>query len=143
MFLNFSYLLEKAAFEGNLIVNTNYLNFLICILFAFFLSCLIVFLYKLITTNQVYIDTVDKVSGFECGFASFSDSRSQFVVKFYFVCVFFLLFDLEVTLLFPLATYFFGVGVMNHFVFFQLSFYTFVLWLGIYLELKKGILEWS
>ena len=46
----------------------------------------------------------EKFSSFECGFHSFlGQNRSQFNVKFFIFGLVFLLFDLEITLIFPFA----------------------------------------
>lgn len=42
-----------------------------------------------------------KVSGYECGFDSFESARVPFSVQFFLVGILFLLFDLEISLLFP------------------------------------------
>jgi NADH-quinone oxidoreductase subunit A len=44
---------------------------------------------------------IDKLSSYECGFNSFGDARSKFEVKFYPVGILFIIFDLEITFLFP------------------------------------------
>ena len=43
----------------------------------------------------------EKISAYECGFDPFDDSRGQFDVQFYLVAILFIIFDLEVTFLFP------------------------------------------
>jgi NADH:ubiquinone oxidoreductase subunit 3 (subunit A) len=45
----------------------------------------------------------EKVSAYECGFDPFDDARSRFDVQFYLVAILFIIFDLEVTFLFPWA----------------------------------------
>jgi NADH:ubiquinone oxidoreductase subunit 3 (subunit A) len=44
---------------------------------------------------------VEKVSAYECGFDPFDDTRKTFDVRFYLVAILFLIFDLEVSFLFP------------------------------------------
>jgi len=43
----------------------------------------------------------EKVSAYECGFDPFSDTRQQFEVRFFLVAILFIIFDLEISLLFP------------------------------------------
>ena len=43
----------------------------------------------------------EKISAYECGFDPFEDARNRFDVRFYLVGILFVIFDLEVTFLFP------------------------------------------
>lgn len=129
-------------FNGYLYLNNNYFKLLICFFIAAILSFLIMFLYKLITSNTIYIDTLDKVSGFECGFVPYSESRSKFYIKFYLVAVIFLLFDLEIVLLFPLIPILLNTVIMNSIIFWIFILFIIMIWLGIYYEFKKNILDW-
>lgn len=43
----------------------------------------------------------EKLSSYECGFNPFGDARNKFEVRFYLVGVLFLIFDLELSFLFP------------------------------------------
>ena len=45
----------------------------------------------------------EKVSAYECGFDPFDDARARFDIRFYLVAILFIIFDLEVTFLFPWA----------------------------------------
>jgi NADH-quinone oxidoreductase subunit A len=45
----------------------------------------------------------EKLSAYECGFNAFDDARMKFDVRFYLVSILFIVFDLEVALLFPWA----------------------------------------
>ena len=45
----------------------------------------------------------EKLSAYECGFDPFDDARSRFDIRFYLVAILFIIFDLEVTFLFPWA----------------------------------------
>ena len=53
----------------------------------------------------------EKLSTYECGFNAFDDSRMKFDVRFYLVAILFIIFDLEVALLFPWAVSVGEVGV--------------------------------
>jgi NADH:ubiquinone oxidoreductase subunit 3 (subunit A) len=43
----------------------------------------------------------EKVSVYECGFDPFGDSRKVFEVRFFLVGILFIIFDLEISFLFP------------------------------------------
>lgn len=43
----------------------------------------------------------EKLSAYECGFDPFSNCRSEFNVHFYLIGILFIVFDLELILLFP------------------------------------------
>ena len=48
----------------------------------------------------------EKLSAYECGFNAFDDARMKFDVRFYLVAILFIIFDLEVSFLFPWAVVF-------------------------------------
>lgn len=50
---------------------------------------------------SVRVTDKEKVSAYECGFNPFEDARNQFDVRFYLVAILFIIFDLEVSFLFP------------------------------------------
>ena len=75
-----------------------YSGVLIFFLLGFILSIVIFLLsYMLVLKWQ----DPEKVSAYECGFDPFGDARSPFNVKFYLVALLFIVFDLEITFLFP------------------------------------------
>ena len=64
-----------------------------------FLISLIVFLLSYVLAKKS--SDAEKLSAYECGFQPFEDSRSKFDIKFYLVAILFIIFDLEVSYLFP------------------------------------------
>ena len=82
----------------------------------------------------------EKVSAFEAGFDAFDDARMRFDVRFYLVSILFIVFDLEVALLFPWAVAFRDVG---WFGFTAVMIFLGVLTIGFIYEWKKGALEWD
>jgi NADH-quinone oxidoreductase subunit A len=44
---------------------------------------------------------IQKISAYECGFNPFFDARIQFEVKFYLIGILFIIFDIEISFLFP------------------------------------------
>ncbi len=82
----------------------------------------------------------EKISTYECGFNAFDDSRMKFDVRFYLVAILFVIFDLEVALLFPLAVSLDMVGVYGWVV---AMLFLFELGVGLAYAWKKGALEWE
>jgi NADH-quinone oxidoreductase subunit A len=82
----------------------------------------------------------EKLSVYECGFNAFDDARMKFDVRFYLVAILFIIFDLEVTFLFPWAVTFGQVGVAG---FWAMMAFLAVLTIGFIYEWKKGALEWD
>jgi NADH-quinone oxidoreductase subunit A len=55
----------------------------------------------------------EKLSAYECGFNAFDDARMKFDVRFYLVAILFIIFDLEVSFLFPWAVAFAKIGLFG------------------------------
>ena len=82
----------------------------------------------------------EKLSSYECVFNPFSNSRSEFDVKFYLVAILFLIFDLEISFLFPFIV---CIDELNHVGFFTMYLFLAVLSVGFYYEWKKSALDWE
>jgi NADH-quinone oxidoreductase subunit A len=82
----------------------------------------------------------EKLSAYECGFNAFDDARMKFDVRFYLVAILFIIFDLEVTFLFPWAAVYGQLGVYG---FWSMMVFLAVLTVGFIYEWKKGALEWD
>jgi len=82
----------------------------------------------------------EKLSAYECGFNAFDDARMKFDVRFYLVAILFIIFDLEVSFLFPWAAAFGDLGVFG---FWSMMVFLAVLTIGFIYEWKKGALEWD
>ena len=82
----------------------------------------------------------EKVSPYECGFNPFEDARQKFQVKFYLVAILFLIFDLEVSFLFPWSVTLHKQGLIGYWTMF---IFLVILTIGFVYEWKKGALEWE
>src|SRR5437773_12458191 len=82
----------------------------------------------------------EKLSAYECGFNAFDDARMKFDVRFYLVAILFIIFDLEVTFLFPWAIVF---GELGAYGFWSMRVFLAVLTMGFAYEWQKGALEWD
>jgi len=82
----------------------------------------------------------EKLSAYECGFDAFTDARNKFDVRFYLVCLLFIIFDLEIAFLFPWAI---SLGDIGVFGFWSMIVFLGILTVGFIYEWKKGALEWE
>ena len=82
---------------------------------------------------------VEKVSPYECGFQPFQDARQEFDVRFYVVAILFIIFDLEVSYLFPWAVCLDTISISGYGC---MLIFLFILTLGFLYEWKKGALDW-
>lgn len=108
----------------------------IYLLFSFILSLAIVLIAMLLISRT---GDIEKLSAYECGFHPFDDSRSTFDVRFYLVAIVFIIFDLEITFLFPWSIYFEKLSILG---FMSMIFFISILLIGFIYEWKKGALEW-
>jgi NADH-quinone oxidoreductase subunit A len=82
----------------------------------------------------------EKLSAYECGFNAFGDARMKFDVRYYLVAILFIIFDLEMSFLFPWAVVFGDLGVYG---FWSMMVFLGVLTVGFIYEWRKGALEWD
>jgi NADH:ubiquinone oxidoreductase subunit 3 (subunit A) len=78
-----------------------FLSYVAILKYAFIclLLVLILFFLSFFLTPRLYDE--EKISIYECGFSPYGDTRIRFEVKFYLVGILFIIFDLELTFLFP------------------------------------------
>jgi NADH-quinone oxidoreductase subunit A len=82
----------------------------------------------------------EKLSQYECGFEPFDEAtRHPFDVHFYIVGILFLIFDVEVALLFPWVL---GLKSLNLFGFFTMGIFLIILTIGFFYEWHRGALIW-
>nr|BDL61459.1 NADH dehydrogenase subunit 3 [Indopinnixa haematosticta] len=83
----------------------------------------------------------EKNSPYECGFDPKGSARLPFSLRFFLIAVIFLIFDVEITLLLPIAPIFNLTNLMAWFL--TSSFFLVILLAGLYYEWKMGALNWS
>ncbi|MBN1378958.1 MAG: NADH-quinone oxidoreductase subunit A [Gammaproteobacteria bacterium] len=83
---------------------------------------------------------VKKNSAYECGFEAFEDSRIKFDVRFYLVAILFIIFDLEITFLFPWAV---ALKDLSAAAYVAMAVFVGILVIGFIYEWKKGALDWE
>lgn len=106
----------------------NYLSIFVFLVFSIALSAIIFFLSFVLSSK---LDDPEKLTIYECGFNPFNDARAEFNIKFYIVAILFLIFDLEISYLFPFIVC--VDFITTSAVFFMLLF-LFVLTIGFFYE---------
>nr|YP_009825418.1 NADH dehydrogenase subunit 3 [Malaza empyreus]QIU83233.1 NADH dehydrogenase subunit 3 [Malaza empyreus] len=83
----------------------------------------------------------EKCSPFECGFDPKSSARNPFSLHFFLITVIFLIFDVEIALIFPLISTF---KMVNFFIWTKTSFFFIIMLLiGLYHEWNQNMLNWT
>lgn len=82
----------------------------------------------------------EKVSSYECGFDPFDDSRSRFDIRFYLVSILFIVFDLEISFLFPWSV---CLESQTFWSIVSMIVFLTVLTVGFVYEWKKDALDWE
>jgi len=82
----------------------------------------------------------EKVSAYECGFDPFGSPRNLFDIHFYLVSILFIVFDLEITFLFPWVA---CLDLISNFGFVSMFIFLFILTAGLFYEWNLGVLRWK
>nr|YP_009725904.1 NADH dehydrogenase subunit 3 [Dianemobius furumagiensis]QHQ73101.1 NADH dehydrogenase subunit 3 [Dianemobius furumagiensis] len=114
-------------------------SFIIFSILLMTLSFLLIILSLLISKKSI-IDR-EKSSAFECGFNPKSNARLPFSLRFFMIAIIFLIFDIEITILFPMFISMNSLHPLNWFLSF--FFFMFILLLGLYHEWNQGMLNWT
>nr|YP_010883378.1 NADH dehydrogenase subunit 3 [Prophantis octoguttalis]WIK99894.1 NADH dehydrogenase subunit 3 [Prophantis octoguttalis] len=83
----------------------------------------------------------EKCSPFECGFDPKSSARIPFSLHFFLITVIFLIFDVEIALIFPIINLF---KLTNFIIWTKISFFfILILLLGLFHEWNQNMLNWT
>nr|YP_003587440.1 NADH dehydrogenase subunit 3 [Papilio maraho]ACN91367.1 NADH dehydrogenase subunit 3 [Papilio maraho] len=103
------------------------------------ISNILMFL-TIIMSKKSFMDR-EKNSPFECGFDPKSSARIPFSLHFFLITVIFLIFDVEIALIFPLILSF---NLVNFFSMMKISFFFLIMLLiGLYHEWNQNMLNWT
>uniref|UniRef100_A0AAU6PC22 NADH-ubiquinone oxidoreductase chain 3 n=1 Tax=Funkikonia zheana TaxID=3133676 RepID=A0AAU6PC22_9HEMI len=91
-------------------------------------------------SKKVFID-FQSSSPFECGFNSMSIKRLPFSIHFFLIAVIFLIFDVEIVIIFPIVIILMFSSIYCWF--YVISFFIFFLVFGLYHEWYNGVLTWT
>jgi len=112
-----------------------YRDLIIHIIFSGGLGFLIFFLsYILVYRSK----DIEKLSSYECGFDPFETPHTNFEVRYFLVALMFIVFDVEISFLFPWATLTVFVDYLS---LSSMLFFFFVLTLGYMYEWRKGAMD--
>ncbi len=140
---SFSHKLQRTKHEHKYYKKTviesvkEYLPILIFFVIAIGLAVIMLVIPFIVAKTRPY---KAKIAPYECGFAPFSEPRSQFNVSFYMVAILFIIFDLEIAFLFPWAIVLKQVGLYG---FVAMMIFLSLLLLGFIYEWVNGALEWD
>jgi len=84
--------------------------------------------------------TPEKLAPYECGMPPVGDARERQSVKFYMICMIFLLFDIEIAFLGPWVLALRDLGWPG---FFQIVVFFLILVVGYIYIWRKGVLDWG
>ena len=109
------------------------------VILLFFVPILALVLLLLNVFLAVHKPDAEKVSAYECGFLSIAEqTRSQFQIHFFLVALLFLVFDLEIVLLFPASVTLYQVSLYGFSIF---LIFTIILTVGFALEIGAGAIK--
>nr|QYC61933.1 NADH dehydrogenase subunit 3 [Guinardia delicatula] len=116
---------------------SEYLPVFILILFATFLSVLILSLSYILSVQN---PETEKLSSYECGFEPYEDARHKFSVNFYIVAILFIVFDIEAMYLFPWSISLSSLDIVG---FWSMIDFIIELGVGFVYVLYLGALDWE
>nr|QED57462.1 NADH dehydrogenase subunit 3 [Anthonomus rubi] len=104
----------------------------------FLLVCILILILNLISKKPFH--DREKSSPFECGFDPKNLARLPFSLQFFLITVIFVIFDVELTLLFPMILASKISNWMNFSI--TLNLFIIILLLGLFHEQAQGSLNW-
>nr|YP_001468380.1 NADH dehydrogenase subunit 3 [Culicoides arakawae]BAF80282.1 NADH dehydrogenase subunit 3 [Culicoides arakawae] len=112
---------------------------LILMIMILIIATMVMILASLISKKSFY--DREKMSPFECGFEPLNSARLPFSLRFFLIAIIFLIFDVEIALMFPMI---FSLKINSLFNWMLTSIiFISILILGLFHEWNQGALEWS
>nr|YP_010021630.1 NADH dehydrogenase subunit 3 [Matuta victor]QOL10571.1 NADH dehydrogenase subunit 3 [Matuta victor] len=102
--------------------------------------CHAIMLIASLLSKKTIIDR-EKNSPYECGFDPKNTARMPFSLQFFLIAVIFLIFDVEITLLLPIASIFLFTNIFSWII--TSILFLIILLLGLYYEWFQGALQWT
>jgi NADH:ubiquinone oxidoreductase subunit 3 (subunit A) len=131
-------LLQCRVFNNGTSFGQTFSNLLVFTTIIFVLCCVLAGVSYLASVTSA--QDVEKRSEYECGFAPFDGAtRQPFEIHFFLTGILFLIFDVELALLFPWV---FAASSSELLSFASMSAFILILSIGFYYEWKRGALIW-
>lgn len=118
-------------------MNLELFSLLIFLMLSFLISIIISSVSFLLSQRN---PNKEKVSVYECGFDPFHNPGEPFSIRFFLIAILFLVFDLEISYLFPWSLSSFLIDYVGQA--FLILFLLILIW-GLIYEWMKGGLEWE
>ena len=83
---------------------------------------------------------IQKLSPYECGMNPLGTAREKFSIQFFLIAILFIIFDLEISLLFPWCI---TLEMQSILGFITMLLFLIILTIGFIYEWKKGALDWE
>nr|YP_009045279.1 NADH dehydrogenase subunit 3 [Dophla evelina]AHA03630.1 NADH dehydrogenase subunit 3 [Dophla evelina] len=116
------------------------MNLLLMMSFIMITIANIFILLSFVISKKSFLDR-EKCTPFECGFDPMSLARIPFSLHFFLITMIFLIFDVEIALIFPMISTFLMV---NFLTWFKISFlFIIMLLIGLYHEWNQNMLNWT
>nr|YP_010329856.1 NADH dehydrogenase subunit 3 [Asota plana]AHN52521.1 NADH dehydrogenase subunit 3 [Asota plana lacteata]UNP54606.1 NADH dehydrogenase subunit 3 [Asota plana] len=116
---------------------------MILMMYIFFFMLIIanIMMFLSIILSKKSFSDREKSSPFECGFDPKSSARIPFSLHFFLITVIFLIFDVEIALIFPIIPLF---KMVNFILWTKISFFfILILIIGLYHEWNQNMLNWT
>lgn len=118
-------------------MNLDFLTILIILIISLLLSAVISIASYLLGEKS---PDKEKVSVYECGFDPFHSPGEPFSIRFFLIAILFLVFDLEISYLFPWSATSNIISLEGHLI---VGLFLIILTVGLIYEWIKGGLEWE
>lgn len=120
----------------------NYIPILMVFGLAAFVATMILNTSRLIGPR---LRTREKLMPYECGNDPVGSARERFSVKFYLICLLFILFDIEAIFLIPWAVVFKSLAEQTTkvFVYGEMMIFVATLFIGYIYVWRKGVFNWN
>jgi NADH-quinone oxidoreductase subunit A len=116
-----------------------HIDFFVYSVLCLLISCLFILIPYFLNGRK--LKEVEKISEYECGFEPFDNAtRQPFTIHFYIVGILFLIFDVEIALLFPWSIILLNI---EWYGLFSMLFFLVILTIGFIYEWQIGAINWG